>query len=1308
MNEPFEARARGALRLSMPSPAADEALAAHLVRSGRITPTDASAVRAELRERPAARLADVLVGRGLVSARDLLDAAVEMAEGASQAGSRPVSSGRLVAVTPAGPAGSGLVPVASPIGARGEGIGRYAVGEELGRGGMGVVYRAFDPGLDRAVAIKVLGTGEGALGEQQLRRFEREARTAARLRHPGIVAVHEVGWDPGPTAGSGRPFLVMDLIEGESLEEVLRRDAVPPRRVAAIVRDVARALQHAHEHDVIHRDVKPENILVEPGGRVLITDFGLARDAGEARVTLTGQMVGTPAYMAPEQASSGRGRICPETDVYALGGVLYRGLAGRPPFIERELLALIRKVLVVDPAPLRAHRPHVHPDLETIAAKCLEKDPLRRYGSASELADELQRFVDGELIHARPISRVGRMRRWAGRNRLLAAATTAVGVLLVAFAGLGVRMAAELRRAAEAERESLADEAGARARDAFARFQNARADAVAVGISSEEARMRRDRLLARGLEAVQAAATHRALAPDDDAARRSAMEALLAYGEMALETEQWAVAASAVEQAQAVSPDDPRAGRFLDRLGAARREASVERREAVEAVIARVRDGEASGERALEHALFELVRYPERQTVQLLVAALDDVTERLWDVALEAYGEAAIATEEEERTGAKAIAEIEEILERHRAAAEAGEDPDDEDVDAIERVERRIVDRAVRRRRFAGNIDLAFGATGAELIGSLQERSASSGELDLARVTCRALGRIGIAEGAVEALARYLAVERDERRAAVAGEALCLLGGSDAGRVVIATQRRLGYNSTFSNRILGAIRMTGLETVLPLETVEGRFTRARLRHDTGELAGALEDMDRAIELAAEGEASRLWNERGLILRELDRPAEALAAFDRAISLDPRFAGGFSNRGNLHREMGDLIRALGDCRRAVEIDPRYADGWINLGIVHATRGERAEAVDAFSRSVELAPTVAAHRFNLAIARKDAGDRLAALADVSRAIDLLDRDARYWSFRSELHAAGGTFDAAFADASRALELDPGLVDAWIARGVARRSVGDMESAHADLARALEIRPRHTTALIERGVTYAQEGDLEAAIGFISRALQIDANLPRGWLCRGNVRQLGGDVEGAILDYGRAIEIAPRDPVFWNARCDALVSANRLDEAAANAEEAVRLDPGFAVAWNNLGRIRTRRRDLPGARDAYTRAIEASPRYPLAWCNRGRVRAELGDVPGALADLDRAIELDPDDANSRSTRAELRLPTDIDGAAADATAALAIDPRAAGALRVRGYARTDLRGKIADLERYLELEPTGKAADEVRVVLARLRGR
>lgn len=293
-------------------------------------------------------------------------------------------------------------------------IGRYELLAEIGRGGMGVVYRARQPGLDREVAVKVLASGPFA-ARQFVDRLRTEAAVLSRLHHPGIVTVHEVG------VADGQPFLVMELVPGGSLAEQVAERPLPPKAAAELVWRVALAIQHAHAAGVWHRDLKPGNILLGADGRPCVTDFGLAKLADtDSGLTLSGQTLGTPGYLAPEQVDSSLHEIGPWTDVYALGAVLYHLLTGRPVFKAASVRETFHQTLASEPAPPRTLNPGVPPDLEVICLKCLAKEPARRYPTAAALAEDLQRHLHGRPILARPISAPARLGRWGRRNPVLA------------------------------------------------------------------------------------------------------------------------------------------------------------------------------------------------------------------------------------------------------------------------------------------------------------------------------------------------------------------------------------------------------------------------------------------------------------------------------------------------------------------------------------------------------------------------------------------------------------------------------------------------------------------------------------------------------------------------------------------------------------------------------------------------------------------------------------------------------------------------------------------------------------------------
>src|SRR5207244_3555647 len=299
-------------------------------------------------------------------------------------------------------------------------VGNYDILEEIGRGGMGVIYRARQRHSRRFVALKRM-VSYHADSRETLARFRREAEAASSLDHPNILPIYEVG-----ESEDGLPYFSMKYAAGGSLREAARGLRNAPRRCVALMAKVARAVEFAHNHGILHRDLKPGNIMLDARGEPLVSDFGLAKWLDTSTdLTRTLTIFGTPGYIAPEQARSSRAQLTPAADVYSLGAILFDLFAGRPPFLGEHALAVIQQTSEKEAPKLRSLAPAVDRDLETICAKCLEREPQARYQSAGALAEDLERWLKGRPIIARPVLPPVQTWRWLKRNPKLAAATIA-------------------------------------------------------------------------------------------------------------------------------------------------------------------------------------------------------------------------------------------------------------------------------------------------------------------------------------------------------------------------------------------------------------------------------------------------------------------------------------------------------------------------------------------------------------------------------------------------------------------------------------------------------------------------------------------------------------------------------------------------------------------------------------------------------------------------------------------------------------------------------------------------------------------
>src|SRR6266536_2412751 len=322
-------------------------------------------------------------------------------------------------------------------------LGDYELLKEIGRGGQGVVFRARQKSLNRIVALKVIGLGQWST-KTHLKRFRWEAEAAASLDHPCIVPIYEVG------ERDGQCYFSMKFVEGGQLDEVVKHTPISIRQAAELIAKVARTVHYAHEHGILHRDIKPGNILLDAKGEPHLTDFGLARLVeSESTVTRTLEVLGTPSYMAPEQAAGDNARLTSATDGYGLGAVLYQLLTGHPPFAGGTTYETIKLLLEAEPRAPHLWNPKVDRDVSTICLKCLEKDPQRRYSSAQALAEDLEHWLRHEPIQARRTGVVARGKKWLQRNPTVAAVVT-LSLALIAAIGVIVWKSDLFRRPAAA------------------------------------------------------------------------------------------------------------------------------------------------------------------------------------------------------------------------------------------------------------------------------------------------------------------------------------------------------------------------------------------------------------------------------------------------------------------------------------------------------------------------------------------------------------------------------------------------------------------------------------------------------------------------------------------------------------------------------------------------------------------------------------------------------------------------------------------------------------------------------------------
>ncbi|MBI3723823.1 tetratricopeptide repeat protein [bacterium] len=855
-------------------------------------------------------------------------------------------------------------------------LGPFLLLSELGKGGMGVVYRAWDDRLRRVVALKTISP-DAAVGKDAIARFRREAEATARLRHPCIVAIHEAGELPRPP-GEPVHYIAMDLVSGATLERRLSPGKGEAKlalvRALEVLRDVARAVHYAHGQGVIHRDLKPQNVIIDESDRPHVLDFGLARvrELGDlGKLTKTGAALGTPAYMPPEQAG-GTGEADERSDVYSLGATLYFVLTGRPPFSGAASYNVLAAVLTKEPVPPSRWNARAAGDLETICLKCLEKDPKRRYESAEALALDLERHLRGDPIAARPIGSAERARRWVKRNRLLAAA----GVLfLLLTAGFAVFLVQDRRARARAEREAAVREAeSARRRFEETQKKGARAQLLADGLRAFETAMRAESLLR------------------DEASRASAFEAASAFGDAALELGEWNLATAVFERARELKVDEARA-------------VQKEHEKTIREILERARSGELEKHGGLEDALVTLASLNEDQTVKLLAAELESVRSKLPRLS------------PGDEVAAKLLCETLGRSERRKATLplERYLEAEPDELRAL------VAGRALCRlggpeaeRAILAKVR-SFGPGGpfwAGIAPFLPKNAAVTGEAPLGSLPEyweRAAFRKakGDFQGALADLTK--AIDLSPKDA---------VSWHNRGSVKHAMRDLDGALADLTRSIELAPRL-GLAW----------SARGQVRYDRGDVDGAIEDYGHAIEL--DPAQPDVWSLRGNARHAKGDLLGAVSDCDRSIALDARFPRAWVNRGAAKRDLRDLEGAASDFQRAVELDPRASTPWNNLGIVRQEKGDIPGALEAFTHAIELDPKMATAWKNRADARYIKRDREGALADYGRAIELDPRDPYPYSKRGAVRAELGDEAGALADAEKFLELAPTDPEAAAAR-------------------------------------------------------------------------------------------------------------------------------------------------------------------------------------------------------------------------------------------------------------------------------------
>jgi tetratricopeptide (TPR) repeat protein len=1152
--------------------------------------------------------------------------------------------------------------------AAGTPLGDFRLLREVGRGGMGVVYEAEQLSLGRRVALKVLPFA-GALDARQLQRFKNEAQAAAHLQHQNIVPVHFVGCDRGvhyyamqfidgrtlaaviaelrrERGGGRRPGLdattpyapqppAPSSVEGIGMPEAAARvtsverpaagetvtGSITPgsglsraaygRWVARLGEQAAQALEHAHQLGVIHRDIKPGNLLLDGRGNLWITDFGLAHCQSQAGLTMSGDLVGTLRYMSPEQALAKRVVVDHRTDIYSLGTTLYELLVLEPAYRGKDREELLRQIAFEEPRPPRRLDRAIASELETIVLKALAKNPDERYQTAQELADDLRHYMEDRPIRARRPGLVKRMRKWCRRHKALvgsAAAVLLVAALLAGGVGLWwmeKRAAAvgEAQAALRQAEELTADERWPEALAAVRRAKVVLAGTAAGELRQAAEQLDRDLEMARRLEEARLADT---VVKDEhffdwEAADRAFAQAFRSYG---LDLELL---------------DPQEAAQFI-------RSRSISRQ-----LIA-----------AIDH--WAVVQPHTQNCARLLAFARaadpDELRDRLREAAQRndhKLIEDLAASAALQKLAPANLRLLLDLLSRVRVYYENGQpSSSSERVVAFLRQARRL-----RPGDFWTNHRLAWALMSSRpprleeairyFMAAVARRPESPGaQLNLGR----ALAQAGDLDDAIACCNEAIRLNADFSEAHnYLGSALARKGRVDEAiaeiREAIALKKHYGQAH-------GSLGTALYEKGNMDEAIAERREAIRLKNELADfhhnLGITLREKGRPDEAIAELlEAVRLNKDQPEFHRELagvlvDKGLldDAIAEYGEAIRLKSDDAQAYSNLGGALVKKGRLDEAIAECRKAIRLKSDYAGAHCNLGWALAVKGRLDEAIAEHREAIRLKNDSAEAHEGLACALRDKGRLDEAIAEHREAIRLKD----FVNFHHNLGLAlrdKGRLDEAIAEFRKAIRLKKNDDNAHAELGALRCDMRDFDGAIIEFQAAIRLNTDNARAHCGLGIALMAKGQLEDAIAEYREAIRLKKDYAEAHYCLGNA--LGGmdRLDEAIGEWRAAIRLKKDLAGAHNNLGAALVIKGRLDEAIAEFREAVRLDKADPVAHHNLGETLVKKGRFREAVEELRLAHEIGCRKPVfpypwpsaQWLRNAERLAELdGRLPALLS--------------------------------------------------------------------------------------------
>jgi tetratricopeptide (TPR) repeat protein/tRNA A-37 threonylcarbamoyl transferase component Bud32 len=1124
----------------------------------------------------------------------------------SSSASAPASTG-LEAPAPAPP------PVADGLPAQ---VGRYHIEGELGRGGMGIVLRAQDSAFHRTLAIKMLREAHPDQ-PQQKQRFLEEAQVLGQLQHPGIPPVHDRGELP-----DGRPYFAMKLIKGRTLAELLNERPDPAHdlpRFLAIFGQVCQAVAYAHSRGILHRDLKPSNVMVGAFGEVQVMDWGLAKVLGSEQrlktgiraedtstvatvrteeddlATQEGAVMGTPAYMAPEQALGEIERLDERADVFGLGAILCVLLTGKPPYVAPSKAELYRRAKHGELAEAHARLEGCGADAELVrlAKGCLAPDLAERPRHAGLVAEAItayqalvqERLQQAEVQHARTEVQVAEERK---RRRVTLALLVSLLVLVSGGAAFALWY----------QHQQAAAEAAQRQRDQERALQRAKAQ-QGVELALQEAHT-------HGTQARQLTSR-----PDAWQTTLAAAQFAVTRAEKLLEQEPELAQAELVQRVRQVKAElgaDEKDRKILAAFDRVREEQSQidpsGRNLNLAAAHPRLMQalaeyGLAPGALPAEQAA-ALLRQRPREVQEQLMGLLQECW--YWAPPKEAEAESWLAALLAQADGDPWRQKVRQVAahQQWQALDKLLQTPEAARQTAVFVVWLGRVLPAEARVRLLRQAQLQYPSdfwVNFGLGGALNDTVVRRGEDSVIRqedlplvaeiVSCyKAARALRPHSPAVNVTLGTALQDQGDLKGAIT----CYRKALDLNPKLAYTHNNLGNALQAEGDLKGAIASYHKVLELNPKYAPAHTNLGNALQAEGDVKGAIACYTKALELDPKLAAAH--NSLGLALKAQGDPAGAIACYTKALDLDPKLAPAHNNLGLVLYDQGDLKGAIASYTKALELNPKYAPAHTNLGNALYAQGDVKGAIECYRKAIQFAPRLALAHLNL-------GAALAAQGDVKGAITCC---------------------------RKAIALDPKYAPAHTNLGAALAEQGDVKGAIASYTKALDLDPKDVKAHCNLGAALAAQGDLKGGIACFQKALELNPNYAEAHTNLGLALKAQGDPAGAIACYRKALELDPKLAAAHNSLGAALQAQGEVKGATACYRQAIALDPKYAPAHYNLGDALYDQGDVKGAIVSYTKALDLDPKLFRAHGALGQALLAQGEFTTARAATKKALDLLP----------------------------------------------------------------------------------